>query len=64
MSAQTRAEIPKKIRQDNVRTAGVLQELFELNYKRDISVVPVEHVTTVLNLMHSVRKKNRTTDTS
>ncbi|KAJ7841398.1 kinase-like domain-containing protein [Mycena olivaceomarginata] len=54
MSARTRAEIPKKIRQDNVRIAGVLQELFELNYKRDISVVPVEHATAVLNLTHSI----------
>ncbi|KAJ7881007.1 kinase-like domain-containing protein, partial [Mycena olivaceomarginata] len=48
------AEIPKKIRQDNVRIAGVLQELFELNYKRDISVVPVEHAIAVLNLTHSI----------
>ncbi|KAF8207057.1 kinase-like domain-containing protein [Mycena galopus ATCC 62051] len=54
MSAKTRAQIPEKIREDNVKIAGVLQELFNINYKRDLPTVPVENATAVLNITHSI----------
>ncbi|KAF7330225.1 Serine/threonine-protein kinase STY8 [Mycena venus] len=54
MSAKTRRLIPKRIRKDNIKIAAVLQELFELNYKKDIAAVPQENATAVLNLAHSI----------
>lgn len=55
MSVKTRSIIPIRIKKDNMKIAAVLQELFELNYKKDIAAVPQEHTITVLNLTHSVR---------
>ncbi|KAF7330234.1 Kinase-like protein [Mycena venus] len=53
-SAKTRRLIPRRIKKDNIKIAAVLQELFELNYKKDIAAVPQENATAVLNLAHSI----------
>ncbi|KAK7032775.1 Serine/threonine-protein kinase STY8 [Favolaschia claudopus] len=55
MSAKTRAQIPKKIKQDNIKIAGVLLPLFDSNsYKKDIADVPREHASAALEMTHSI----------
>ncbi|KAJ6459024.1 hypothetical protein C8R45DRAFT_1081570 [Mycena sanguinolenta] len=49
-----RSQIIKNQGQDNIKFANKLQQLFELNYRREIATVPREHAIGVLNLTHDL----------
>ncbi|KAJ7816058.1 hypothetical protein B0H14DRAFT_1397553 [Mycena olivaceomarginata] len=49
-----RSQILKQQAQDNIKIAHRLEQLFELNYRKEIVGVPREHAISVLNLTHSV----------
>ncbi|KAJ7251643.1 hypothetical protein C8J57DRAFT_670260 [Mycena rebaudengoi] len=51
----SQGEIRMAIRQDSVRIAIILQQIFEVeSYKHDVGVVPEEEAFSVLNLTHQV----------
>jgi hypothetical protein len=50
----TRSQIIDRVRKDNILVAKILQQVFELSYKKDIANIPFEHATAVLNLTHTV----------
>ncbi|KAJ7777779.1 kinase-like domain-containing protein [Mycena olivaceomarginata] len=49
-----RSQILKQQAQDNIKIAHRLEQLFELNYRKEIAGVPREHAISVLNLTYSI----------